>query len=231
MTRLSLIFIIASLFLGSSTYAQTEREILNENSESKDDSSFVNGSSGLLFIDTYAKNEWIIKNTDNSVFASFNFTQKESRTYYDQLNAVVSPFELFAYKPDYNLLVFKCNLTSSDYLVTTKKGENKFITRENKNYKFYTWAEFLLSDRYLSIQDTYNDFEDTPVKFHKSPNDSSEFVQFEQPGEFLIKAVEVRNDWIRVKRESLVDDNLKPYFGWTKWKENDKLIIDFWFLL
>ena len=230
MTRPLLTFILASLFFNSSNYAQTELVVPNEN-ELKDDSSFVNGSLGLLRIDTYDQYEWIIFNIDNTIFTSFNFTQQESRTYYDNLNSIVNHFEMFAYKPDYNILIFKSDLNNSDYVVTTKKGEKKFIPIGDVNYKFYTWAEFLLSDRYLSIQDTYTDVEDTPLKFHESPNENSEFVQFEQPGEFLIKAVEVRNDWIRIKREPLVNDTLTPYFGWTKWKEKNKLIIDFWLLL
>jgi hypothetical protein len=70
------------------------------------------------------------------------------------------------------------------------------------------------------------------VKFHESPNDSAKFVQFEKTKEiFLLNAIELQNDWIKVKRESLDSDTLKPYFGWTKWKEKDRLIVDFWFLL
>lgn len=123
-------------------------------------------------------------------------------------------------------------MTNSDYLITTKQGETKLITRKSENYKFYTWAEFLLSDRYVSIQDNYNNFENTPLKFYKYPSDTSTFIQFEQPeGLFDLEAVEISNEWIKIKKESMETDTIKPFFGWTKWKDKGRLIIDFWFLL
>ena len=235
MKRLLVIYIVFSLFSCSNRQVQTEsaekqtsqkteekvvdskeqvETVKAKQTQFEDDSAFVNGSIGLLFIDVFSENEWIIKNDDNSMFASFDFSQEESQSYYEQLDSVVSHFEMFAYKPDYNLIILQCNLSGSDYVVTTRQGESKLITKGNDNYKFLTWAEFLLSDKYLSLTETYTNFEDTPVKFHESPNDSAEFVQFEKTKEiFLLNAIELQNDWIKVKRESLDSDTLKPYFS------------------
>ena len=252
MKRLLFILIVISLFSCSDGKTQTESsEKLESKINSKkvesvtsrervetkhttfiDDSSIVNGSLGLLFVDTYAKNDWIVKNLDGSTFSSFNFSQEESKSYYDKLASIANNFKLFVYKPDYNLLVIQCNLTENDYVIVTKEGESKLITRANENYKFYTWAEFLISDRYVSIKENYNNIEETPIKFYQDSNEKASFSQFEQQDEmFMLKGVEVLYDWVKIKRESLDSDTKKPFYGWTKWREKDKLLIDFWFLL
>ena len=220
---------------------QVERVVHSEKQDKKvevkqikleDDSAFVNGSIGLLFIDVFSGSELIIKNEDNSIFASFDFSQEESQSFYDMLDSVVLDFKLFAYKPDYNLLAFQCNLTDSNYVINTISGESKLITRDNANYNFLTWAEFILSDRYVSLKGTYNDFYDTPLKFFELPNDTANYIQFERyMGLIFINALEIKNEWVKIVRECDDNDTIKPFIGWTKWKEKDKLSVDFWFLL
>lgn len=90
---------------------QVNTKKLNEKVEIKksefiDDSSIVNGSIGLLCIDTYSKSEWIIKNLDNTIFKSFDFSQPESKNYYKLLDSIINNFELFVYKPDYDIIFF-----------------------------------------------------------------------------------------------------------------------------
>ena len=198
----------------------------------KDDSILVNGFLGLLILENYTEYEWVIKNADSSLFKSFDFGQPESRLYYEQLDSIISDFDLFAYKPDYGLLTIPSNISSDNYEIRSKSGEIKLIPISNKNFKFYTWAEFLLSDNYVSIKNSrWTGFEDELLKFYAEPNDSSEFIQYESKSAYeFTSAVDINGNWIKIKRE-FDSDTLKPVYGWTKWIENEKLLIDFWFLL
>ena len=198
----------------------------------KDDSILVNGFLGLLILENYTEYEWVIKNADSSLFKSFDFGQPESRLYYEQLDSIISDFDLFAYKPDYGLLTIPSNISSDNYEIRSKSGEIKLIPISNKNFKFYTWAEFLLSDNYVSIKNSrWTGFEDELLKFYAEPNDSSEFIQYESKSAYeFTSAVDINGNWIKIKRE-FDSDTLKPVYGWTKWSEDEKLLIDFWFLL
>lgn len=198
----------------------------------KDDSILVNGFLGLLILENYTEYEWVIKNADSSLFKSFDFGQPESRLYYEQLDSIISDFDLFAYKPDYGLLTIPSNISSDNYEIRSKSGEIKLIPISNKNFKFYTWAEFLLSDNYVSIKNgRWTGFEDELLKFYAEPNDSSEFIQYESKSAYeFTSAVDINGNWIKIKKE-FDSDTLKPVYGWTKWIEDEKLLIDFWFLL
>ncbi|MCU4155846.1 hypothetical protein J1N10_07640 [Carboxylicivirga sp. A043] len=198
-----------------------------EKIKQKDDSLVVDGSIGLIVLENYTTGKWIIKNEDNSMFESFDFEQEESQDYYNKLDSVTSHFDLFAYKPDYGLLIIKSNIDKDNYLIETRSYKTKLISKSNTNFKFYTWTEFLLSDQYVSISE-HN------LKFYDLPIDSSEFKIYEASNAnelFAISATEIKTDWIKIKRESLVNDTIKPNDGWTRWCKDGKLIIDFWFLL
>jgi hypothetical protein len=198
----------------------------------QDDSIHVNGFLGLLILKNYTEHEWVINNQDNSFFKSFNFGQPESRVYYEQLDSIVSAFDPFAYKPDYGLLIIPGNVRMPNYEVISKSGEIKLIPFSNKNFEFYTWAQFLLSDNYVSIKDSrWTGSEDELLKFYVEPNDSSDYVRYESKSSYeFTLAVDIKGDWIKIKRE-FDSDTLKPAYGWTKWNEGGKLLIDFWFLL
>ena len=89
-----------------------------------------------------------------------------------------------------------------------------------------------MSDNYVSIKNSrWTGFEDELLKFYAEPNDSSEFIQYESKSAYeFTSAVDINGNWIKIKRE-FDSDTLKPVYGWTKWSEDEKLLIDFWFLL
>lgn len=211
---------------------ETKKEIVSDKKVMVDDSLTVNGVKGLLVYEDYPKGELKIKNKDGSIYTSFDFEMPESDEYYSELDSTLADFDLFTYHPDCGILMFQSNLGSDSYLIQTKSGEIKLIPKSNKHFKYYTWAEFLLSDKYLSIKErTFNS--DESLKYYSIPSDSLNYTTFEEVKNEIItiNAIQVENNWIQIKRESIDNDSLEPFYGWTKWTENNELIIDFWFLL
>jgi len=196
-----------------------------------DDSLIVNDVLGLLLLSDFGKGKWIIRNQDKSVYKSFDFGQPESQTYYNKLDSVISDFDLFTYKPDYGLLTIPSNIGKNCYLIKTKNGNKKLIADSTNDFNFYTWAEFLLSDNYVSIKDYYLNTNEL-IKFHSLPSDTADFEKYKPTNDLsLTRAIEIDSNWIKIKREWIHNDTIAPKVGWTKWTDKGKLRIDFWFLM
>ena len=193
-----------------------------------DDSVIFNGYLGLLQIDNFSGDVLTIYNPDSTIFSEIHFAEPESKEYYDYLDSLVSPFNLYAYHPDYALFTFKANISEDFYEIETKDEEVKFISRESKICKFLTWSEFVVSEEYVSIKSTsYGDSLDIYI----NPTDSSESFKLPAEADYLLNAVNMKKEWIQFKAEPLMSDTTEPFSGWIKWRDEKKMLIDFWFLL
>ena len=193
----------------------------------KDDSVKLNGFLGILRVYNYSAKKLIIQNPDNSIFKTIEFGP-ESEEYYKYLVSAVSQFDMYSFKPDYNLFIFNCNKIKDFYEIKTKDNRSKLISDSSEYCKFQTWTEFLMSDNYVSIGNlnNKNDFD-----IFKNPNDSINLQGLNTNlDEYLVKAIGVSGDWINIQAESLKTDTIINA-GWIKWKDNDKLLISFYLLM
>jgi hypothetical protein len=212
----------------TATLISLDKEI-SKSDKIEDDSILLNGFLGLLKIDTYSENKLIIQNADQSNFCSVALGQPESQDYYNYLDSIIAPFDLYIYKPDYNLFIIKCNLTKDFYEIKTKSGELKLISRDLNYCLFQTWTEFILSDNYVTIAG--KNFSNSLKIFHE-PTELSKRIGLEEDiDHFLLNAKSVKKDWVQINAESMDSDTIPSFSGWIKWRNEKELLIDFYFLM
>ena len=97
-------------------------------------------------------------------------------------------------------------------------NNKRVIVKKSENLKFQTWEEHLIKD-VLSV-----DFDNETNPLHWQPNQSSEEIPYTH--DELYEPVKIKGNWLKVRWGN--NDNWK--YGWIKWKENDILVIDFFYL-
>lgn len=146
----------------------------------------------------------IIYSKNNSVWKSFKyddfFSDKE--------------IEPYASKPENNLLVFKVlNKENGFYEIVVNETTNnkKYIKMSNRNFKYLTLNEFVLTVAFIDVNPKTN-------SLYQEPNDKSQQLIYNK-NEFY-RPVKVSNNWLMIE-----DSNYQIY--WVKWiDENAKMIID-----
>jgi len=96
------------------------------------------------------------------------------------------------------------------------------VNKTVKNLKFETWEKHILKTFAIEFNKNEN-----PLR--RTPNGIIKNVDFSKIERF--SAVEFKGEWLKVNwdTESNPDnDPKKADFGWIKWKEGEKLLID-WF--
>ncbi|PLK44824.1 hypothetical protein [Emticicia sp. TH156] len=159
-----------------------------------------------------------ILNADNSIYLRISLRGNDE----PKLPAGVSIYAINISED-----VFLIEVIAEDkerYQVSIGKGQAKFIRKSDKSVKFYTWTDFFLKYDYASlvIDKTKN-----PVR--EAPDFRSKKVGFIDYESDHISAIKIIGDWMKVK---VVSDcyNCKDVYGWVKWKENGKIIINFTYL-
>ena len=140
------------------------------------------------------------------------------------MDSILNNFKTFAYHPDYALLIFLCTKFKFFYEIYLENDIVKYIDLNSELFKFYTWQEFVLSNEYSSIVDDN-------FSFYEEPNYSSNEITFirKQDEIFFITGIQVINDWLKVKVE--YPNTEETTFGWIKWRNQENILIDFYFLL
>jgi len=210
----------------------TNQEVLNNTVEdtkaqTPDDSLRLNGVLGLLVCENVYDSIFIY-NSDSTVFTRFTYKGDDTKIFYDNLYSKVKQFKLNAYHPDYGLLIFPSSPFGKWYEIFLTDDTPKFIPRNTKLFKFYTWQEYLFSGSYVSIDDTRDMNPNNP--FHELKDTTSAIIDFNRKQDeiYFINAVTIENDWVKVCCEY---DNGDKRYGWIKWRILDKFILKFFLIL
>lgn len=118
---------------------------------------------------------------------------------------------------EYQIFAVKC--LSQDkvyYKVRQDNGKIGFIKKDNKKIQFETWEEHILN--LFSVG-----FESKTNPLHRDPVLTSEKIVLD-PDEFC-HPYKIQGNWLQVKWGN--EDNWN--YGWIRWKENTKLLIEFFY--
>jgi len=187
----------------------------------------INGVVGLLNCENVYDSIKIFNN-DNSIFTRFTFKGEDTNEFYNYLDSIVEQFNIYFYKPDYAILIFPSNPKGNLFEIYLKNGNPKFIPKNDKIFKFYTWQEYLLSDAYLSIDDDALINSDHPIYEQKDTLSNTITFKRHENEIYFVKGIEIQENWLKVTCEY---ENGDKKYGWTKWYEKNKLLLRFYYLL
>lgn len=156
------------------------------------------------------------KSNLNKGFEIFNADSTLWMKYKVGKSKYVNPFALSG---DNYLLVFRCLDTNQGWykiVVDEKKNVIKYLKKSDNEFIFQTWEQHILGLFSISFDVTKN----YP---RKSPSMAAQPVEF-QEDEFFHPS-RINKEWLQVKWQ----DGKNWKFGWIKWKEKDKLIIELFY--
>ncbi len=178
----------------------------------------IENSRGLVAISDkrYEKDSRIrIYNQDGSIWYEYtNSGEDSSRLKFDE--------NLLPFRKDADELLLIFDSVSEDDLyyqvvVNEKTGLKKFIRKDDPLFKFGNWEDFTLNCFAVSF-----DSEKNPMRREIN----GEIIKDGFQDEFL-HPEEIRGEWLKVKWHP-DDDREKPAtFGWIRWKEDKKIVINF----
>ncbi len=179
----------------------------------------IDGSIGLLTFDAVDGDTVPIQIRDSSDAFIYAFLFGENRNTYK----ILSEVEPFACKPENYLLIFSCfNVDSSKFEIrigaknTLKKA---YIDKNDTRFKFKTWQEHILTEvPFVGFNPTENPLLD-------SNNDTAHKISLGVGDDDFIEPVLIQGDWLKVRFR----DHGTERFGWVKWKNHNKLIIELFY--
>lgn len=118
---------------------------------------------------------------------------------------------------EYQKLSLKC-LSKDDlfYKVQSENDEIGFIPKNEKKVIFQTWEEHILSVFSVGFDEVSN-----PIL--ESPSENSKKVTYDKDDFYY--PIKIKRDWLQVKWGS--DGDWK--YGWIRWKEGEKLVIQLFY--
>lgn len=182
----------------------------------------IDFNSSLLFIGQAIR----FYNSDGSLWYESVSNESGGKMWKENL----SPF---AYHPGYSLFKFRVTGKSSNWIeiiADENTGVKKYIRAQNLGIKFKGLEEYILQ------QDTVNTLNN---KLYSEPN-GEEIRDF--PYRFVRKIpVQIEDNWLKFKfkireseyKEAINYDNeiasIDETFGWIKWKNGEKISVDFFY--
>lgn len=130
-------------------------------------------------------------------------------------------------KIDYSQFVFRClTITDSwlEVMVNNETGETLWL-KKNELTGFKDW------ETYLKEMFGVARLQDHPQKIKSSPTESSEEITYH--GQDCFQAKSMKGDWIEIFTadycdESYTNSKTKIQSGWIKWRQGNKLIIEYY---
>lgn len=127
---------------------------------------------------------------------------------------------------DYSLLVFRVRASNENWaevIVNNTTGESYWI-RTNKSMTQLTWQAFLKDKFGVSRLNA------SKQKIKKFPSATSSDLNYKGKDCFQVKSM--KGDWIEIFTadycdESYTDSKTKIKSGWIKWREGNKLLIEY----
>ena len=126
---------------------------------------------------------------------------------------------------DYSQFNFRCKSTTTDWLeliVNNEPGLTLWIKR-TKATTYLTW------EQYLKDASQVDRLKETKQKIRKRPNDNADEIKYERQDCFQVKSMQ--GDWIEIFTPDTcdeVDEKSKVKSGWIKWRDGDRLLIEYY---
>ena len=186
----------------------------------------IKNTIGVIVLSThYGKNSFVrIYNADRSLWYEFTYYYDDSDGKFEYAD---DKFKPFAFHPDYFLLVLKCVRRSQnrfEVVVNEETGMKKYVNVDDPVLKFETWERHILRHPSIDFNRKENPVLETPAGKVKA----SDF-----PKEVLFEAVEIKGEWLKIRwtrAEEQARKNKQNDFGWIRWKKDDALLIDIFYL-
>lgn len=179
----------------------------------------IKNTKGLIVLSNrYGKNDFIrFYNEDGSLWYEFTFYYDDSDGKFEYENENFAPF---SFHPDYFSLALRCvgeDESRFEVIVNEETGLKKFVRKADKTLKFETLENHILKTFAI-------DFNRTENPLRKIPEGEIKVVDL--PKEITFHPVEVKGEWLKVRWDNTKKDT---DFGWIKWKENDKILIELFY--
>ncbi len=179
----------------------------------------IKNTKGLIVLSNrYGKNDFIrFYNEDGSLWYEFTFYYDDSDGKFEYENENFAPF---SFHQDYFVLALRCvgeDNSHFEVIVNEETGLKKFVRKADKTLKFETLEKHILKSFAI-------DFNRTENPLRKIPEGEIKVVDL--PKEITFHPVEVKGEWLKVRWDNTKKDT---DFGWIKWKENDKILIELFY--
>lgn len=178
----------------------------------------IENSIGVITLsENYTKNDTVkIYNVDGSLWYKF--------TYYNQKDMELSNKEFipFAFHPDYFLLVLKVTDTIGDnyqVVVNEHNGLKKYVKKNDSTLRFLTWTEHILNNVFAVT------FDPNVNPIREMPNNNAREVTFDDTE--IYQPYKIQEDWLQIRW----GDTSRWNYGWIRWKENEKLLIELYYFM
>ncbi|OFY63020.1 MAG: hypothetical protein A3H98_10685 [Bacteroidetes bacterium RIFCSPLOWO2_02_FULL_36_8] len=174
----------------------------------------IGDSIGLIVLkDNYCEKDTIkIYNEDGSLWYKFTYYYDDSDGKFDYPN---DEFQPRGFKPDYFVLAMEVVIEDKyGYQVfVNKKIDLKKRIKKETFLQFLTWEEYVLKAFAVRFNNAKN-----PI--HKTSEDESETIIYKQDN--FYHPVKVKDEWLQIKWG---EENNWSY-GWIKWREENRLLIE-----
>jgi hypothetical protein len=199
-----------------------ETNIRKEQETVQTDKTLIKNTKGLIVLsERYSKNDFVrFYNEDGSLWYEFTFYYDDSDGKFEYEN---ENFEPFAFHPDHFLLALKCvgeDKSRYEVIVNEENRLKKFVKKDDIVLKFQTWENHILKTFAVDFNR-----KDNPLR--EKPDGKEKVVDL--PKETTFHPVELKGDWLKVGWDSSKKEGKETGFGWVKWKENQKLLIELFY--
>lgn len=181
----------------------------------------ISNSLGLLHLidEPSRKNEPIkIYNEDGSLWYEFKITDDEVAQKAFEQNEDLRPFRF-----DLDDFFFYFNRIGENdryyqVIVNEDTGLKKFVRKDDPKFKAETWQQYILNCNSVGFDPQQNPLRETP---------DGQFVSGEVSEKLIFSPKEIKGDWLKVSWTNSDDPKEKPKFGWIRWRQDKKIVVDF----
>lgn len=186
------------------------------------DKTSINNAKGLITLSNkYGKKDFVrIYNEDGSLWHEFTYYYDDSDGKFEYEN---ENFEPFAFHPDYFKLALKCvgeDKSRYEVIVNEETGLRKFVKKDDLILKFETWEDHVKGVFAVSFNWEENPLREAPEGKIKV-NRLSKGVTFHP--------VKIEGDWLKVRWDEANKAKNDVGYGWVKWKENNKILVELFY--
>ena len=183
----------------------------------------IKNTIGLVVLsDHYGKDDFVrLYNADGSLWYEFTYYYDDSDGKFEYENEDFGPF---AFHQDYFILALKCvgeDDKRYEVIVNEDTGLKKFIRKNDRTVRLETWEKHIKGLFAVDFNKEVNPLRDKPegrIKIIEIPEDT------------IFHPVEIRGDWLKVRLDSPEVVKKNTEFAWIKWKENDVIIIELFYI-
>ena len=186
--------------------------------------SAASNTSGLgMFSPDLSQNTFYFYNNPNLEKSLLDHTPSDSikfkNTEYGVTEITSAPHYLLPahLKLDYDILYFNVVSVGKEYLeviVNSKTGQTRYVDKFKGNLKY--WPEFLLEVSSVELLDTKT--QKIRIKPLSNASTIADEFSFMQP-------LKIQNEWMYVQ---LINDDYTPVTkGWIKWRDKEKLLVEY----